>query len=471
MDNDRIFLMEKAPVRQAILKLSLPTMLSMAVVMIYNLTDTFFIGRLNDPNLVAALSIASPVFMGIQAIGNIFANGASSFISRKLGSREYEKAKRTSSTAVYTALAVGVVLTGLLLIFRQPLLGIIGTSQATLQATSDYFSIVSTFSIVFILQITLSGLIRSEGATGKAMVGMILGIGLNILLDPVFIFAFDMGVAGAAWATVIGTAVGAVYFASHLISKNTLLSVKFWHFQPSRLIFGEIFKIGLPSALSNLVMSFSMVLVNIIAAGYGDHIVAGNGVQMRVVSMAFMLIMGLAQGYQPFAGYNYGAQEYDRLKDGFKTTLLFSTSLAAIFTVIFQIFGGELIRLFIQDPATVEAGTKIIKAFSVGLPFIGFQMTMMITFQSVGRAMSAMIVSLGRQFLIYLPALLILNNLFGFNGFIYAQPLADILTTGVAALMSFSFFKELSRLHNDMTSKEKSQVEELNLLADGEYSY
>ncbi len=471
MDNDRILLMEKAPVRQAILKLSLPTMLAMAVVMIYNLTDTFFIGRLNDPNLVAALSIASPIFMGIQAIGNMFSNGASSYISRKLGSREYEEAKRTSSTAVYTALVVGVVLTVLLMLFRQPLLAVIGTSAATLQATSDYFSIVSSFAIVFILQISLAGLIRSEGATNKAMVGMMLGIGSNILLDPLFIFAFDMGVAGAAWATVIGTAIGALYFATHLLSKNTLLSVKPRNFHPSKKIYAEIFKIGLPSALSNLVMSFSMILVNIIAAGYGDHIVAGNGVQMRVVSMAFMLIMGLAQGYQPFAGYNYGAQKYDRLKEGFKTTLLFATSLAAFFTVIFQIFGGDLIRLFIQDPATVDAGTKMIKAFSVGLPFIGFQMTMMITFQSVGKALRSLIVSLGRQFLLYLPALLILNHLFGFNGFIYAQPIADILTTGVAALMSYSFFKELSRLHDDTTSKRESQVEELNLLADGEYSY
>ena len=448
MDTDRIQLMEKAPVRQAILKLSLPTMLSMAVVMIYNLTDTFFIGRLNDPNLVAALSIATPVFMGIQAIGNIFANGASSYISRKLGSKDYDEAKRTSSTAVYTATAIGIVITAVLMLFRQPLLSVIGTSPSTFQATNAYFSVISVFSIVFILQIALSGLIRSEGATNKAMIGMVLGIGSNIILDPVFIFVLDMGVAGAAWATVIGTAIGALYFASHLMSKRTLLSVKVRHIHPSKRMYGEIFKIGIPSALSNLVMSFSMVLVNIIAAGYGDHIVAGNGVQMRVVSMAFMLIMGLAQGYQPFAGYNYGAQKYDRLKEGFKITLLYASGLAAFFMVVFLVIGENLIGLFIKDPATIEAGAKMIKAFSIGLPFIGLQMAMMITFQSVGKAFRAMVVSLGRQCIIYLPALFLLNDLFGFNGFIYAQPIADILTTGVAMLMSLSFFRELNRLHD-----------------------
>ena len=211
-----------------------------------------------------------------------------------------------------------------------------------------------------------------------------------------------------------------------------------------------------------------MVLVNIIAVGYGDHIVAGNGVQMRVVSMAFMLIMGLAQGYQPFAGYNFGAQNYGRLRKGFRITLLYATFLAVFFTAVFQIFGENLIGFFIQDPATVEAGTRMIKAFSIGLPFIGVQMTMMITFMSAGKALRAMIVSLGRQFLIYLPALFILNHVFGFNGFIYAQPIADILTTGVALLMSLSFFREL---HAIPQMEEEIPHEEVKLIALEEYSY
>lgn len=449
MENDKIKLMEEAPVKQAILKLALPTMLSMAVVMIYNLTDTFFIGRLNDPNLVAALSIASPIFMAIQAIGNIFANGAASYISRRLGAKDYEEAKKTSSVAVYTGIAIGAVITAVLLIFRQRLLSVIGTSAATFQATSDYYTIISGFAVIFIFQIAISGLIRSEGATNIAMIGMILGIGLNIVLDPIFILVFDMGVAGAAWATVIGNGVGALYFISYFARKKSLLSVSLRFFVPGSKIYGETFKIGIPSALSNIVMSFSMILVNVLAVGYGDHVVAGNGIQMRVASMVFMLIMGLAQGYQPFAGYNYGAKMYDRLKEGFKITLFYSTVLSVFFCVIFAVFGQNLIQMFIKDEATVAAGTKMIRAFAIAIPFIGLQMTMMITFQSVGRALNALIVSLGRQCIIYIPALFILNNIFGFNGFIYAQPLADVLTTAVAVLMSLSFFKEMGRLHDE----------------------
>ena len=445
MDNDRIELMENTPVRKAIIKLAVPTMLSMAVALIYNMTDTFFIGRLNDPNLVAALSVVTPVFMAVQAIGNIFANGSSSYISRKLGAKDNREAERTSSTAVYSAVLTGLLITALLIIFRKPLLSVIGTSPATFGAADSYFTVISAFAAVFIIQITLAGLTRSEGATDKAMVGMFLGIGLNIVLDPLMIIMLDMGVAGAAWATVIGNIAGTLYFIRYLVSKKTSLSVAPRDFHPTAKIYGEIFKIGIPSALSNIVMSFSMVLVNILAAGYGDHVVAGNGIQMRIASMAFMLLIGLAQGYQPFAGYNYGAMKYDRLKDGFKTTFIFSTALGLFFTVIFRIFGDGLIALFIFDQPTIEAGSTMLKAFSTAIPFIGFQMTMMITFQATGKAVRSMILALGRQCLLYIPALFILNSLFGFNGFIWAQPIADVLTTGVAVLMSLSFFRELNR--------------------------
>ncbi|MBI9109337.1 MAG: MATE family efflux transporter [Spirochaetales bacterium] len=440
--------MENMPVKQAVLKLALPTMLSMAVVLIYNMTDMLFIGMLNEPNLVAALSIAGPIFMAIQAIGNIFANGASSYISRRLGAKDPGEARRTSTVAVYTAVITGVVITGILLLFRTPLLSIIGTSPSTLAPTRDYYTIISIFSIVFIASITFGGLIRSEGATDKAMKGMIIGIGLNIILDPIMIFVLDMGVAGAAWATAIGNFIGCIYFISHLFSKKTLLSIKREYFKPSKKIYSETFKIGIPSALSTLIMSFSMILVNILAASYGDYVVAGNGIQMRVGSMCFMLIMGLAQGFQPFAGYNYGAENFNRLKEGFKTTLVYGVSLGCFFSVIFLLFGENLISLFINDQKTIDAGAKILRAFAIAPPFIGLQMTMIITFQSTGKALKSLILSLGRQCIIYIPALFILNNLFGFGGFIYAQPIADILTTGIAVLMSLSFFKEMNHLHS-----------------------
>lgn len=447
MEQSRIDLMGKAPVKSAILKLAIPTMLAMAVQLIYNLTDTFFIGQTGDKNLVAAISIAGPIFMAIQAIGNIFANGSSSYISRMLGANDYKEAKRANAVAMYTAVGFGVVITVLLLTLKNPLLSIIGTDATTYVPTSEYLTILGSFSVALILQVSLAGLVRSEGATGKAMMGMVIGIGLNIVLDPIFILWMDMGTAGAAWATVIGNSMGALYYVLHFLSKKTMLSIKFKDFKPSKKIYGETFKIGIPSALSMAVMSVSFVLVNVLASGYGVYVVAGNGIEMRVGSMVITLVIGMTQGYQPFAGYNYGAKNYDRLKQGFKVTLMYSTVLSFFFTAVFILFGESLIGIFIDDAATVAAGTKILRAFTWGAPFFGIQMTMMVTFQATGKALKALVVSLGRQCIIYLPLLFTLNSLFGFDGFIYAQPIADILTTMVAVLLSLSFVKEMNSLH------------------------
>lgn len=449
MDKSRIELMEKRPVKSAILQLALPTMLAMAVQLIYNMTDTFFIGQTGELNLVAAISLATPIFFGLQAIGNIFAIGTSSYVSRRLGAKDYIEAKHSSSVALYSAIVVGLLVTVLYFVFKDGLLNVIGTDINTLAHTEDYLTIIAIFAMIPVFQLAAAGLIRSEGATKKAMIGIIIGVAINIVLDPIFILVLDMGVSGAAWATIIGNTIGAIYFVNHLLSKKTVLSFKIKDFKPSKKIYKETFKIGMPSALSNLVMSVSFVLVNTLAVGYGTYVIAGYGIQFRLAGMVYMLVIGLAQGYQPFAGYNYGAKQYDRLKQGFKITLLYSTILAVIFMFIFIFFGENLIRIFIDDALTVAAGTQVLRAFTWAVPFIGLQMTLVVTFQSTGKAVKSLIVSLGRQCIIYIPLLYILNAQFGFEGLIYAQPVADILTTIVAVLMSFSFIKEMNLMHDN----------------------
>ena len=441
--------METAPVKVAVIKLAMPTMVAMVVQFIYNLTDTFFIGQTGDPNMVAGISLAAPIFMLAQALGNIFAIGAASYISRKLGEKEYAEAKHTSAVSIYTALALSLTALAAFFLFMRPLLGSIGTSAATYAFTRDYLVIIAAFTPIPVLQVVLAGLVRSEGATRKAMNGMLIGIVTNIILDPIFIldWGLGLGTAGAAWATAIGNAFGVLFFIHHFLSKKTLLSIKPRDFKPSATIYGQTFKIGIPSAMSAMVMSVSFVLANVLASTYGDYVVAGNGVQMRVASLSFMMVMGLAQGYQPFAGYCYGARKYDRLNTGFKLTMLYSTLLSVTFMFIFLFFGKTLISLFIDDPLTVEAGARILRAFTVCIPFFGLQVTILVTFQATGKAVKAMVISLGRQCLVYLPLLFLLNALYGFEGYIYAQPIADIVTTVIAFLLSLSFLKEMHAMH------------------------
>lgn len=449
MQSSKIDLMENVPVNKAIIKLALPTMLGMVVQLIYNMTDTYFIGKTGNPNLVAAISLVGPIFLAIQAVGNIFANGTSSYISRMLGAKEYVEAKHSSSVAIYLSAIIGIAITATLLLFKNRVLGMIGTSPDTMEPTSAYLTIIIIFASTFILQTSFAGLIRSEGATGIAMMGMVIGLGINIILDPVFILLLHMGTAGAAWATVIGNAFGLCFYIYHLLSKKTLLSIKFRDFKPSKIILSETFKIGVPSAANTLVMSISFVLMNVLAASYGDYVVAGNGIFMRVSSLVIMITMGLTLGYQPFAGYNYGAKNFHRLKDGFKITMIYGTCISLFFTAIFLLFGRSIIGIFISDAETIEAGAQILKAFSWCVPFFGIQFTLMVTFLATGKALKAMIISLGRQCIIFIPLLLISNNLYGFSGFIYAQPIADIITTLIAVGMSFSFVKEMNSLHED----------------------
>jgi putative MATE family efflux protein len=440
-----IELMESAPVAQSIIRLSLPMMLGMIAQLVYNITDTFFIGQTGDPNMVAGISLTMPLFIFTQGIGNVFGVGASSYISRLLGARKKDKAKQTSAVSFYTTICVGLVFTALIFIFKNPVLRLSGASDVTFVYANDYFSIIGAFTVVSLITISLSGQIRSEGATNVAMYGMLIGIVLNVILDPIFILVFGWGAAGAAWATIIGNVASVVFLMLYAASPRSALSISFRDFKPDARLYAEILKIGLPSAISNVVMSFSAAFANRVAANYGDFVIAGKGVTLRVESISFMLIMALAMGYQPFAGFNYGAKNFSRLKSGFRVTLLLSTVLALFFVAFFAFFGKTLIGLFISDSATVDAGWKFMRAFLIGLPVMGAQMTLMVTFQALGKPVLSTIVSLGRQCLFYLPLLFILNHIWHFEGFMYSQPLADILTALVAVLLGLKMFSGLKK--------------------------
>jgi putative MATE family efflux protein len=442
MNDDSISLMEREKPAVAIIKLALPMMVGMIAQMVYNMTDTFFIGQTGNPNMVAGISLAMPLFMVSQGVGNIFGIGASSYISRLLGARKDREAKQTCSVAFFTTLGMGLLMTAVLLLLRKPILRISGTSEVTFVYADDYFSIISAFIAVALLNIALSGMIRSEGATAKATQGMLIGIVINVILDPVFILVFNWGVAGAAWATVIGTVASAIYLCLHFVSPKTVLSISLKDFKPSVRIYAEILKIGIPAALSNIAMTVTIIFKNRVGASYGDLVVAGSGINQRVGSISFMLIMALAMGYQPFAGYNYGAKNYKRLREGLNITVLYSTLLSLFFTIVFVFWGRSIITLFIRDETTIDAGTRLLHATLWSLPFVGFQMTMMVTFQALGKSVLATIVTLGRDFLFYLPLLFIMNTVWHFNGFMYSQPIADALTTGVALVLSIRLFKQ-----------------------------
>jgi putative MATE family efflux protein len=430
-----IELMETAPVGTAIIRLSLPMVAAMLAQAIYSMTDMFFIGQTGDPNMVAAVTLVFPLFMLSQALGNIFATGGSSYISRLLGAGKYNEARNASAVSFCLAFGIGLLLTIILWIFKTPILRLIGASDETFTYTNDYFSVIVLFMAFAAAGTVMSGQMRSEGATQKAMTLQFIGIVLNIILDPILILHLEMGTEGAAWATVAGQSASFVYGISYFLSKKTVLSIKPANCKPNKEMLVQILSIGIPVGLNNIMMSLSNILANRIAVVYGDYVVAGNGLQMRVGSLFVMLVFAFVQGYQPFAGYNFGAKQFARLRKGLKLTLVYTTGVCVAGSIILGLFGHSVIGFFIDDAQTIETGAKMLSIFIRCLPFLGPQLTLMVSFQALGMPVQAMVVTMGRQFLFFVPLLYVLNHLFGFEGFIWAQPAADILTTVIAVVL------------------------------------
>lgn len=450
MESENIKLMEKIPVSKAILKLSLPTVLSTIISLLYNLTDTYFIGLLDDPIQLGAISLTFPAFIIIQAIGNIFGNGAPSYISRCLGAKREDEARKTSAVSVYSSVCATLVMTIFCFIFMNPILDILGTSPDTVGPTRSYLQIIVGLSFIMTLQIILPAMLRSEGKVKQAVTGMIIGTILNIILDPLFIMVFDLGVAGAAWATMIGNSFAVIYYLMVYLKGNTALSVKFRDFSPSKRIFSQVLKIGFPTSLAQVIMSFSNIILNNIAGNYGDYVISAYGVSGKLIMMVFMITMGYVSGYMPFAGYNFGSGNIKRLTAALKFTVLSGTGICLFLLIPFIWLAPAFLEAFTTEPQIIETGTAFLRAQAWAVPFMAIQLSMMSTFQATGQAIRATIVNLGRQCIFYIPFLYLFNYLWGLQGLLYAQMAADLCTTVTAVLIGVSL---LHKLHKQNSSQ------------------
>jgi multidrug efflux pump len=441
--NKKLHILEAMPVPQAILKLAVPTMLGMLVQVFYNMTDTFFVGRLNDSNQVAAVAIIMPIFMITMALSGIFGNGGASYLSRLLGSKEHDRAQQTLATAWLSGIILGIVVTAAGFYWMPSILSVSGASAQTYPFAASYLRIILAGSVVIMVNFAAGQLLRAEGAAKEAMFGMAIGTVANVILDPLFIFTFHQGVAGAAVATVIANALALVYYLWYYLRRKSLIPLTFRHLRFEWAIYREIFKIGVPASINQLLMSCTHMLMNNVAASYGDVVVAASGIAMRVFTMPIMLSIGLATGTLPLFGYSYGAKNLPRLKTAVNTAIGMATGIVVSFTVVFALFPSWLIRVFIHDAEVISTGVIILRAMIIGLPAVGVQMVLMNAMQAMGKGMPALIVSLSRQGLVFVPALLLLNAFFGFGGYIYATAVADILS----ALLSVILFLRLLLRH------------------------
>ncbi len=452
MKKSNLHVLEEMPITRAIIHMALPSVLSMLVNILYNLTDTFFIGKLNDPVQVAAVSIAMPVFGFQMAIAGIFGAGGGSYLSRLLGKRDFEQARETTTTAIFSAMIASILMAigGILAI--PAFLDAAGASAEVVPYATQYLRIILLGSPFVMLKFAMVQLIRAEGSARQAMYGLFIGTGANIILDPLFIFVFNMGVTGAAVATIIGQGLGMLYYASYYRGKHSLAKPSLRYLHLRREIYRQILYIGLPASLGQIMMSVGNTLSFKLASVYGDSAVASLGVSSRVFSIPIFVFIGMSIGVQALIGFNYGARNFARMKLVIRRAVTISLYLAAGFTLLFALFPGQLIATFIKDPQIMNIGTLILQAYVFAIPFAAVGMIMMSALQAMGKALPAFIVSLSRQGIIYIPFLFLLNRMFGFEGLIFAMPLADILTTVVSSTLVFFILRGIQHHPESQTT-------------------
>ena len=301
------------------------------------------------------------------------------------------------------------------------------------------------------MQFTMSGLLRAEGATKQAMIGTVLGSVINIILDPIFIFVLKMGIQGAAVATAIGNILAFSYYILFYTKKSHLISISPKFFTFNKYYFWNIIKIGVPASLGMVLMSFGSILANNYAANFSDLVLAANGIAFRAVDLPFMLIIGLAHGCQPLIGYNYGAKNFKRMFDTIKTSMKINLFMGILFSSVCFIFANPILHFFINDIDVINYGAMILRLFCFSIPFTAIEMVIVVVFQSLGKAVQSLILSIGRQGLFYVPALIILSNRWGVQGFIWSMPLSDIFTGILAIILYVIFYKQFIK-QNDIAS-------------------
>ena len=443
-DDKAVEIFEKASVPKAVFRNALPAMAAMLMVLVYNLADTFFIGQTGDDLQVAAVSLATPVFLLFMSVGTIFGIGGTSVISRAIGEGRTEYAKKVCSFCMWSCVVVGIVMSVIFLVFMDVLLGLIGASEDTWDLAKTYLTIVSCCGPFVLISNCYSNVVRAEGESGKAMMGQLLGNLLNVILDPIFILAFGWNIAGAAVATVIGNLVGAGYYIIYFLRGKSTLSVSLRDFTVKDKVCSSVLAIGVPAALGSLLMSVAQIIINSCMAEYGDMAIAAMGVAMKVVTITGMVSMGLGQGVQPLLGYCVGAKLWKRFKSVFKFSITFAFILSVVLTAVCYIFTKQIVNAFLTDETAFDYAVSFARVLLTTSSLFGVFYVLTNALQAMGAATAALIINLSRQGIIYIPALFILKAVIGMMGLVWAQPVADIISIVLAVILYVVTVKKMA---------------------------
>lgn len=453
--NKKIELLGSAPIPKALLSMGLPTMIGMMITALYNLVDAYFVGGLGTSQM-GAISVAFPLGQIIVGLGLLFGNGTASYIARLLGHGDKEKAGKVASTAIYSSIIVGILFIIVIMILLNPVLKLLGATKSIMPYAMSYASIYVVSSIFNVFNVTMTNIVTSEGAAKTTMCAMLLGALLNMILDPIFIYTFGMGVKGASIATALSQMVSTLVYIGYIFSKKSMFSFRIKECCFSNEIMSEILKIGVPTLIFQLLTSLAITLTNMEATKYGDSVIAGMGAVTRIMSLGSLIVFGFIKGFQPIAGYNFGSKNYDRLHKAIKTSIEWTTIFCVVLGLVMVFFPTAIISQFTSgDVLLIENGSKALRANGFSFMLFGFYTVYSTLFLSLGKAKEGGFLGMCRQGICFIPIILIIPIFWGLNGILYAQPIADFIAAIVAGFMAIRLHKELHILKiNSISSKE-----------------
>lgn len=442
--------MTATPVSKLICSLAAPTIVSMMTTSLYNMGDTFFVAKLGT-SAAGAVGIVFSLMAVIQAVGFCFGMGAGSIISRKLGERADEEARTACSSAFFSAFGAGLLIAFLGLTNMDRLMYMLGTTDTILPYARSYASYILYGAPIMCSSFVMNTNLRAEGKAFFAMLGISTGGFLNLLLDPLFIFVFDMGIGGAAIATLISQCISFSIMLSHFIFHRSILRIDLRRMSHDFRLYLLIIKNGLPSLFRQGLGSFATIMLNFTAAAYGDAAVAAMSIVMRIIQFILSVMMGFGQGFQPVAGYNYGARRYDRLKAAFWFCVKVGTCLLTVLGALGFIFAPYVIAAFQRDdPQVLAIGTFALRCQCLTMPAQTLIVLSNMMFQSLGKAKQATFISSCRQGIYFLPAVIVLPHLMGLTGIQISQSVADVLTSLTTIPFLYFFLRSLNEQSDEL---------------------
>lgn len=444
VNESNIYYLKESPIRKAIARLSIPMMVGISATTIYNLINAYFIGLIQDTNMMSAITLAMPITIILMAVGNMFGVGGGSFITRLLGNGDTQKGKKVAGYSFYASIILGIIIGIVAIIFMNPIVHLLGADGQTMLYTKQYITILFAGGGAFILNFALEQLVRSEGASKESMYGMFISVAVSIILDALLILIFNLHVIGAGISIVIANLASTIYYIWFLENKSESLQGFLKHFRLSFKDRLEVYKIGISELFKSTFMIVTTLLLNNFSVEYGNNVVASFGIAVRITQLPEFLTMGLFLGAMPLFAYSFSAHDTKRLKESLKEVSLWIGGISIFFALIVYLFRVPVLELFTSDPGVIQVGLTILAAQLVSSVFNGFSGLFTGIFQASGYGFQTGVMST-IQGTFFIPVVLLLHHFHGLDGLIWSMTITEGIAFIAGVIMLVPYLRKLNK--------------------------